>query len=180
MGDQTRLTRFTICYIPQPSIVRLKNAFQNWKWDILAIQLNKTLKSQKRKQPGAFTDPLAKPYLKQQMTMLQVPDLRAIHVNPFLNNSYRILFLIHAFTIYFTQDCYQPYRRQGGILNLQMRSLRTANNITNFPEVPWGVHQSMGRSLLPLLCLTPDLPVMWTHSCSMWIRSCNYVGPTDS
>lgn len=74
--------------------------------------------------------------LKQRMTMLQVLDLRAMDVNPFLNNNHRIVFLIHEFTKYFTQDCYQPYRRQREILNLQMRSLRTTDNKTNFPEVP--------------------------------------------
>lgn len=114
--------------------------------------------------------------LKQWMTMLQVPDLKAIHVNPFLNNNYRILFLVHEFAKYFTQDCYQPYRRQRGILNLQMRSLRTTDNKTNFPEVPQRAHQSTGRSLLPLLCLTPVAPVRY----SVWIHSGNYLGLRDS
>lgn len=74
--------------------------------------------------------------LKQWMTMLQMPDPKGIHVNPLLNNNYRILFLIHEFTKYFTQDCYLPYRRQRGIPNLQTRSLRMTDNKTNFPEVP--------------------------------------------
>lgn len=75
--------------------------------------------------------------LKQWMTLLQMPDLRAILVNPFLNNNYRILFLIHSFMKYFTRDCYQPYRRQRGIFNLPMGSLRTIGNKTNSPLLPW-------------------------------------------
>lgn len=75
--------------------------------------------------------------LKQWMTLLQMPDLRTIHVNPFLNNNNRILFLMHSSIKYLTQDCYQPYRRQGEIFNLPMGSLRATGNKTNSPLLPW-------------------------------------------